>query len=72
MGGWSGIAGQVCLLWSSSAVHASTSTADQVCLFADVCARIESVACHWALRTKPALNAFAITFEGRIVPSTTN
>jgi transposase-like protein len=26
----------------------------------------------WALRWKPALNAFAITFEGRIVPSTTN
>jgi putative transposase len=26
----------------------------------------------WAIRWKPALNAFAITFEGRIVPSTTN
>jgi transposase-like protein len=26
----------------------------------------------WATRWKPALNAFAITFEGRIVPSTTN
>jgi putative transposase len=26
----------------------------------------------WAVRWKPALNAFAITFEGRIVPSTTN
>jgi hypothetical protein len=24
------------------------------------------------MRWKPALNAFAITFEGRIVPSTTN
>ena len=27
---------------------------------------------RWALRWKPALNAFAITFEGRIVPSITN
>jgi putative transposase len=27
---------------------------------------------RWAIRGKPALNAFAITFEGRIVPSTTN
>ena len=27
---------------------------------------------RWALRWKPALNAFAVTFEGRIVPSTTN
>lgn len=27
---------------------------------------------RWAMRTKPALNAFAITFPGRIVPSTTN
>jgi putative transposase len=27
---------------------------------------------RWATRWKPALNAFAITFEGRIVPSTTN
>jgi len=27
---------------------------------------------RWAIRWKPALNAFAITFEGRIVPSTTN
>jgi transposase-like protein len=27
---------------------------------------------RWAMRWKPALNAFAITFEGRIVPSTTN
>ena len=27
---------------------------------------------RWALRWKPALNAFAITFEGRIVPSTAN
>ena len=26
----------------------------------------------WAVRWKSALNAFAITFEGRIVPSTTN
>ena len=26
----------------------------------------------WAVRWKPALNAFAITFDGRIVPSTTN
>ena len=26
----------------------------------------------WAVRWKPALNAFAITFEGRIVASTTN
>jgi putative transposase len=26
----------------------------------------------WAVRWKPALNAFAITFEGRIVPSTTD
>jgi transposase-like protein len=26
---------------------------------------------RWAMRWKPALNAFAITFEGRIVPSTT-
>ncbi|MEU4677897.1 IS256 family transposase [Micromonospora sp. NPDC023737] len=26
----------------------------------------------WAVRWKPALNAFAITFEGRITPSTTN
>jgi transposase-like protein len=26
----------------------------------------------WVVRWKPALNAFAITFEGRIVPSTTN
>src|SRR5919107_211424 len=26
----------------------------------------------WAIRWKPALNAFAITFEGRLVPSTTN
>jgi hypothetical protein len=24
------------------------------------------------MRWKPALNAFAITFEGRLVPSTTN
>jgi len=29
--------------------------------------------CHRPLdRWKPALNAFAITFEGRITPSTTN
>jgi putative transposase len=27
---------------------------------------------RWTLRWKPALNAFAITFEGRITPSTTN
>jgi putative transposase len=27
---------------------------------------------RWMMRWKPALNAFAITFEGRIVPSTTN
>ena len=27
---------------------------------------------RWAIRWKPALNAFAITFEGRITPSTTN
>ena len=27
---------------------------------------------RWAIRWKPALNAFAITFEGRIIPSTTN
>lgn len=27
---------------------------------------------RWAMRWKPALNAFAITFAGRIVPSTTN
>jgi putative transposase len=27
---------------------------------------------RWAMRWKPALNAFAITFEGRLVPSTTN
>jgi transposase-like protein len=27
---------------------------------------------RWAMRWKPALNAFAITFEGRIVASTTN
>jgi hypothetical protein len=27
---------------------------------------------RWAMRWKPALNAFAITFESRIVPSTTN
>jgi transposase-like protein len=27
---------------------------------------------RWAMRWKPALNAFAITFEGRIVPNTTN
>jgi transposase-like protein len=27
---------------------------------------------RWAMRWKPALNAFAITFEGRIVPSSTN
>jgi putative transposase len=27
---------------------------------------------RWVMRWKPALNAFAITFEGRITPSTTN
>jgi transposase-like protein len=27
---------------------------------------------RWVMRWKPALNAFAITFEGRIVPSSTN
>ncbi len=27
---------------------------------------------RWMTRWKPALNAFAITFEGRLVPSTTN
>ena len=27
---------------------------------------------HWAMRWKPALNAFAITFEGRILPRNTN
>jgi transposase-like protein len=27
---------------------------------------------RWAMRWKPAMNAFAITFPGRIVPSTTN
>jgi putative transposase len=27
---------------------------------------------RWAMRWKPALNAFAITFEGRITPSNTN
>ncbi len=27
---------------------------------------------RWATRWKPASNAFAITFEGRITPSTTN
>jgi putative transposase len=27
---------------------------------------------RWAIRWKPAMNAFAITFPGRIVPSTTN
>ena len=27
---------------------------------------------RWAMRWKPALNAFAITFEGRIIPSTSN
>jgi putative transposase len=27
---------------------------------------------RWAMRWKPALNAFAITFAGRIVPSNVN
>jgi putative transposase len=27
---------------------------------------------RWAMRWKPALNAFAITFEGRILPSQAN
>jgi putative transposase len=27
---------------------------------------------RWAMRWKPALNAFAITFDGRIVPSGLN
>jgi putative transposase len=27
---------------------------------------------HWAMRWKPALNAFAITFAGRIIPSSSN
>ena len=27
---------------------------------------------RWAMRWKPALNAFAITFDGRIVPSSLN
>ena len=27
---------------------------------------------RWTMRWKPALNAFAITFEGRLTPSTTN
>ena len=27
---------------------------------------------RWVMRWKPALNAFAITFEGRIVPTTSN
>ena len=27
---------------------------------------------RWTMRWKPALNAFAITFEGRLIPSTTN
>ncbi len=27
---------------------------------------------RWAMRWKPALNAFAITFQDRIVPSNTN
>jgi putative transposase len=27
---------------------------------------------RWVTRRKPALNAFAITFEGRIVPSNAN
>jgi len=27
---------------------------------------------RWVIRTKPALNAFAITFEGRLCPTTTN
>jgi transposase-like protein len=27
---------------------------------------------RWAIRWKPALNAFAITFEGRILPSIAN
>jgi putative transposase len=27
---------------------------------------------RWITRWKPALNAFAITFEGRLTPSTTN
>jgi transposase-like protein len=27
---------------------------------------------RWTMRWKPALNAFAITFEGRLLPSTTN
>jgi putative transposase len=27
---------------------------------------------RWAMYWKPALNAFAITFEGRILPSNTN
>jgi putative transposase len=27
---------------------------------------------RWSMRWKPALNAFAITFEGRLTPSTTN
>ena len=27
---------------------------------------------RWTMRWKPALNAFAITFAGRIVPSSTN
>ena len=27
---------------------------------------------RWVTRWKPTLNSFAITFEGRLVPSTTN
>jgi hypothetical protein len=27
---------------------------------------------RWVTKWKPALNSFAITFEGRLVPSTTN
>jgi putative transposase len=27
---------------------------------------------RWAIRWKPALNTFAITFEGRILPSIAN
>jgi hypothetical protein len=33
---------------------------------------IVSHAFSWAMRWKPALNAFAITFDGRIVPSGLN
>ena len=54
--------------------HFPTEQAALKCLYLATRALDPTGRCRarWAIRWKPALNAFAITFDGRLTPSTTN